>query len=65
MSLIATAADRMLGAIVPRADAEAASCPGGCFRQTCYCSTKYHKWYNRCVNTVRECVGCFITVYSC
>ncbi len=65
MSLISTAADRILGAIVPRTSAAANNCPGGCFRQTCYCHNKF--WYNRCVSSTsnRECVGCFKTIYQC
>lgn len=64
MSLIATAADRLLGAIVPRATAEATSCPSGCHRQTCYCAGGH--WYDRCVNSSGgTCKGCFRTVYTC
>ena len=63
MSFIATAADRILGAIVPRTSAAANNCPGSCFRQTCYFSGGFY--YDRCVTSTRECVGCFKTVYRC
>jgi hypothetical protein len=64
MSFIATAADRILGAIVPRASAAANNCPGTCFRTTCYCHNHY--WFDRCVHrTSGQCTGCFQTVYRC
>jgi hypothetical protein len=64
MSLIATAADRILGAIVPRTSAAANNCPSNCFRTTCYCSGGF--WYDRCVRqSGNQCTGCFKTVYPC
>lgn len=63
MGFIVTAADRLLAAIVPRADAEANSCPSGCSRQTCYCANGH--WYNRCVRGGSHCTGCFETIYTC
>jgi hypothetical protein len=66
MSLIATAADRILGAIVPRTSAAANNCPGTCFRQTCYCDKKSGFYFDRCVHTTGpECVGCFQTLFRC
>jgi hypothetical protein len=66
MSLITVAADRILGAIVPRASAAANNCPGNCFRQTCYCNKSNHYWYDRCVSSSGpQCTGCFRTVYRC
>jgi len=64
MTLIATAADRLLGAIVPRASAAANNCPAGCFRQTCFCREPV--WWDRCVSaTGLQCTGCFSTIYQC
>jgi hypothetical protein len=71
MSLVANAADRLLGVIVPRATAAAWSCPPGCARKTCYCG--YDKtaggyyWYDECVSTTGSysCKSCTATVWSC
>lgn len=64
MSLIATAADRLLSAIVPRATAAAWSCASGCHRVTCQCAGG--KWYDSCVNTKGyECSPCRVTTWSC
>jgi hypothetical protein len=64
MSLIATAADRLLSAIVPRASAAAWTCPSGCNRTTCDCAGGY--WYDNCVKPDGvECKHCTITVWTC
>lgn len=70
MKLIANAADRLLGAIVPRATADAWSCPPGCVRQTCNCTTILDVgsyWYDRCVSSVTGaiCMYCTKTVWTC
>jgi hypothetical protein len=65
MSLVTKAADRLLGIIVPRATAEAWSCPSGCHRLKCYCLGGHV--YDRCLNNVAgkpDCTGCRYTVYT-
>jgi hypothetical protein len=68
MSLIASAADRMLSVIVPRASADAWSCDSGCHRVLCGGGggcTEGH-WWNACVNSKNEiCNTCRETVYTC
>jgi hypothetical protein len=66
MSFIAKAADSLLSAIVPRANAEAWTCPNGCSRQRCTGCLNHHI-YNRCINNVGGglCAGCRETVYTC
>ena len=64
MSFITTAADRLLGAIVPRANAAALTCPSGCSRVTCDCAGGF--WYDACVKSSGvECVHCTKTVWTC
>ena len=68
MSLMANAADRLLGAIVPRMSAAAWSCPPGCHRKTCFCSagTSGAYWFDSCVNdNGASCTGCRQTVWTC
>ena len=71
MTLIANAADRLLAAIVPHAEAAAWSCPPGCIRKTagcgCWTTASGSYWYQRCVSTRTgaECVGCRQTVHVC
>lgn len=67
MSLMTKAADSLLSVIVPRATAEAWTCPNGCTRYNCYCEG--HVRYNKCLNNVsgKVCSGynCRTTVYTC
>lgn len=70
MSLIASTADRLLGALVPRAKAAAWSCPPGCHRKTCGCFPGNHGgfyWFDSCVSTVggHSCKGCTQTAWQC
>jgi hypothetical protein len=71
MTLIANAADRLLAAIVPHAEAAAWSCPPGCVRQTkgcgCFTTEAGSYWYQRCVSadTGAVCVGCRQTDHVC
>jgi len=68
MSLVTKAADSLLSAIVPRATAEAWTCPAGCHREWCGC--RAHHVYNWCVNNIvgkPPCLNgaCKYTVYTC
>jgi hypothetical protein len=69
MSLVTKAADRLLSVIVPRATAEAWTCPNGCHRVGCVPNCRNHIIYNRCINNVSGKVcsgyGCRTTVYTC
>lgn len=71
MSLIAKAADGLLSAIVPRAEAAAWTCPPGCIRKTsnCGCRTTASGayWYQKCVSTSTGavCLGCRETDHTC
>jgi hypothetical protein len=64
MSLIATAADRMLGVIAPRVTAAAWSCPAGSHRAFCYCIGGHV--YDACVSNVtgQQVKSCRYTVYT-
>jgi hypothetical protein len=71
MKLIANVADRMLTAIVPRAEADGWSCPCGT-RGTCYCSTDgsgKKVWFDACFTNQPpphdKCVQCMPTVWPC
>lgn len=64
MNFIATAADRLLSAIVPRANAAALTCSAGCTRVTCTCAGGY--WYDACVKSSGVlCETCTKTVWTC
>ena len=66
MSLIAKAADSLLSAIVPRANAAAWNCPSGCHRMFCGCIGGHV--YNYCANNVLgrpNCLSCRYTIYGC
>jgi hypothetical protein len=69
MSVIANAADRLLGAIVPRATAVAFVCPPGCYRYTdaCYPHLGGFYWYDCCKVTAtgKDCNHCGFTAYTC
>lgn len=72
MSLIANAADRLLGAIVPRATADAWSCPPGCVRQNCPNACRANGggayWWNLCVaarDPSQHCTICRQTSWTC
>jgi hypothetical protein len=74
MTLIANAADRLLGAFVSRVTAAATSCAPGCHRQTCGCYPDQHGngawyWYDKCVNAFNQpCTnpsGCWETGWVC
>jgi hypothetical protein len=66
MSFVTKAADSLLSVIVPRATAEAWTCPNGCSRQRCT-GCLNHRIYNRCINNQGGglCHGCRETVYTC
>lgn len=63
MGFIVSAADRLLGAIVPRATAEAVFCPSGCSKQTCFCSGGFI--FARCVKGGTQCKACTKTSTRC
>jgi hypothetical protein len=72
MVLIAHAADRLLGAIVPRATAGAWSCPPGCVRKTCHngcrATANGAYWFDYCVaarDPSQSCTGCRQTAWTC
>jgi hypothetical protein len=69
MSLIANAADRLLGAIVPQATAAAFSCPTGTERYTLGCYPNGNSWYwYDCCKVVRTGVPvghCGFTSWQC
>jgi hypothetical protein len=70
MSLIANAADRLLGAIVPRATAAAWSCASGWYRVTCGCAPGTDGgcvWFDECCQDNGPlCDGiCLSTVWTC
>jgi hypothetical protein len=70
MSLIANAADRLLGVIVPRATAAAWSCASGYYRVTCFCGPNPNGsgcvWYDQCCqDNGPSCGLCISTVWSC
>jgi hypothetical protein len=70
MSLIASAADRLLGAIVPRATASALTCPSGFYRVTCFCKEIAPDgpkvWYDACCqDNGPGCYACEYTVWTC
>lgn len=72
MNLIANAADRLLGAIVPHATAAAFSCPRGCIRYTDGCFPDPQRgggfyWYDCCkvITTGGPCGTCGFTVWPC
>jgi len=75
MSLIANAADKLLGAIVPRATAAAFSCPPGTERYTYGCLPDYNSsgtllgyfWYDCCkvVKTGQKIGHCGFTSWQC
>ena len=72
MTFIANAADRLLGAIVPRATAAAWTCPPGCVRincnPACRATTSGAYWFNLCVASKDHnqiCTGCRQTAWTC
>jgi hypothetical protein len=69
MNFIASAADRLLGVIVPRATAAAFSCPPGCERYTdgCFPHNGGYYWYDCCkvTKTGGNCNHCGYTVWTC
>jgi hypothetical protein len=66
---ITAAADRLLGAFVPRATAAAFSCPSGYYRVTCFCGLAPNQdfvWYDKCCqDNGPNCHGCAPTARSC
>jgi hypothetical protein len=69
MNMIANAADRLLGIVVPRARAAAWSCPPGCHRVTCSCQVTNDGayWFDQCQDNYGEncLVTCQQTVWTC
>jgi len=64
MSIVVNAADRLLGAIVPRATAAALTCGAGYHRVTCQCVGGY--FHDACCTAGNKyCTTCVKTVWPC